>query len=246
MTGAPHLACFWRDVGFHRCPPATLSWQRVFHEGLATSTLRGRGSWNPTSRQKQARCGAPIICYGTGREKCELVALADRRVWRFETAGLAPFLSSRAQPRDLLCAILLPQIFTELQRRTRRRTILSAGKQESHSWQRSGCYRDPRSSAHPMLELFKIPGRRKAHADPSTALLMNELESALDEVLNVPQSSQRGSNGGHPAPLAQPDRCVSHPVHPVLNLHCKQIPRDDKCGLTPGRVPRSPNPAYVG
>ncbi len=42
-------------------------------------------------------------------------------------APLAPTLSSRAKSRDLLCAFLLPQISTELQDRTRRGTILSAG-----------------------------------------------------------------------------------------------------------------------
>ncbi len=33
--------------------------------------------------------------------------------------------------------------------------------QESDSWQRSGCYRDPRSSAHPMLELCRNLWRQK-------------------------------------------------------------------------------------
>ncbi len=42
-----------------------------------------------------------------------------------------PPLSSRAQSRDLLCAFLLPQISTELQHRTRRRTIFSRMAGES-------------------------------------------------------------------------------------------------------------------
>src|ERR1700722_12790994 len=32
-------------------------------------TLEGRGLWNPTSREKRARYGAPVLRYGTGREK---------------------------------------------------------------------------------------------------------------------------------------------------------------------------------
>jgi len=28
--------------------------------------------WNPTSREKRARCGAPVIRYGPGREKFRL------------------------------------------------------------------------------------------------------------------------------------------------------------------------------
>ncbi len=48
----------------------------------------------------------------------------------------------------------------------------------------------------------------------------------------VAHSSRVWLEWGHPVPLAQPDRCVSHPVHSVLNLHCKQIARDDKVGAS--------------
>jgi len=42
MTGAPYLARFSRDVGFHGCPPVTLYWQQVFMS-MVIYTLYAQG-----------------------------------------------------------------------------------------------------------------------------------------------------------------------------------------------------------
>jgi hypothetical protein len=64
MTGAPYLP------DFGRCGIPRLS---TAHPPLATPfTLRGRGLWNPTSREKRARCGAPVIRCAPGSEKLGL------------------------------------------------------------------------------------------------------------------------------------------------------------------------------
>src|ERR1700679_1877920 len=55
-TGAPHLARFSRDVGFHWSFPLTVD---------SPDALGGQHPWYPTSREKQARCGAPVLCGGT-------------------------------------------------------------------------------------------------------------------------------------------------------------------------------------
>src|ERR1700712_4203104 len=62
----------------------------------------------------------------------------------------------------------------------------------------------------------------------SVATQEDLLPAPIQKSRGGPTQAAFGLSGGHPAPLAQPDRCVSHPVHPVLNLHCKQAPRDDK------------------
>src|SRR3978361_158217 len=59
------------------------------------------------------------------------------------------------------------------------------------------------------------------------------LPARIQKSRGGPTQAAFGLSGGHPAPLPQPDRCVSHPVHPVLNLHCRQTPRHDKRGLVP-------------
>src|SRR6202044_399288 len=54
-TGAPHLARFSRDVGYHCSFPSTLD---------SSDTLSGQHRWYPTSREKPARYGAPVLCEG--------------------------------------------------------------------------------------------------------------------------------------------------------------------------------------
>ena len=48
--GAPHLARFSRDVGYHCTFPLTLE---------SSDALSDQHPWYPTSREKRARCGAP-------------------------------------------------------------------------------------------------------------------------------------------------------------------------------------------
>src|ERR1700677_2540855 len=77
LMKAAHVAPFgtaYRKYGylpdFGRCGIPRLS---TAHPPLATPfTLRGRGLWNPTSREKRARCGAPVIRYAPGSEKLRL------------------------------------------------------------------------------------------------------------------------------------------------------------------------------
>src|SRR5271156_5569919 len=59
-TGAPYLARFSRDVGYHCSFPLTLD---------SSDSLSGQHRWNPTSREKRARCGAPVLCVGTESPK---------------------------------------------------------------------------------------------------------------------------------------------------------------------------------
>src|ERR1700722_590687 len=54
--GAPYLARFSRDVGYHCSFPLTLD---------SSDALSGQPRWNPTSREKRARYGAPGLCGGT-------------------------------------------------------------------------------------------------------------------------------------------------------------------------------------
>src|ERR1700678_2757710 len=56
IMGGPHLACFSRDVGFHCSFHLTLD---------LPDALSGQPQRYPTSREKQARCGPPVICEGT-------------------------------------------------------------------------------------------------------------------------------------------------------------------------------------
>src|ERR1700679_1820324 len=55
-TGAPYLARFSRDVGFHCFFPLTLD---------SSDSLHRHTRWNPTSREKRARYGAPDLGEGT-------------------------------------------------------------------------------------------------------------------------------------------------------------------------------------
>jgi hypothetical protein len=52
--GAPYLARFSRDVGFHESSPLAF-------RGEANSEVARIGQWNPTSRKKRARYGAPRV-----------------------------------------------------------------------------------------------------------------------------------------------------------------------------------------
>jgi hypothetical protein len=54
-TGAPHLARFLRDVGFHSSFPLTLD---------SSDALSGEHRWYPISREKRARYGAPVLREG--------------------------------------------------------------------------------------------------------------------------------------------------------------------------------------
>ena len=77
MTGAPHLARFSRDVGYHRGLPLSVSDE---------SRVRGKEQWNPTSREKRARCGAPVIgCKeeGSGNRQVTLGSSGDLRAHSF-------------------------------------------------------------------------------------------------------------------------------------------------------------------
>ncbi len=56
VSGAPYFAPFKRGVGYHRCCPLSASDE---------SRVRGEEQWNPTSREKRARYGAPVLCEGT-------------------------------------------------------------------------------------------------------------------------------------------------------------------------------------
>src|SRR5580698_2552178 len=56
MPGAPYLARFSRDVGYHCSFPLTLD---------SSDALSGQHRWYPTSREKRARCGAPGLGEGT-------------------------------------------------------------------------------------------------------------------------------------------------------------------------------------
>ncbi len=166
-------------------------------------------------------------------------------------------MSSRAQSRGLLCAFPALQIFALPPMRvphiSRRFPVGRCGRAFTLLFPQQ-----KRDGEDPHGWLTRTFVEQEAQADPSTARLMNKLESALDEGSNVPHSSQtrlewatlqfldsdqsprrricslpasrKAEGGGHPAPLVQPDRCVSHPLHPVLNLHRKQIARDDKYG----------------
>ncbi len=60
--------------------------------------------------------------------------------------------------------------------------------QESHSRQRSGCYRGPRSSVHPSS--VRIPRGREAHSRSLDYAANEQTGSALEEGSNVPHSSQ--------------------------------------------------------
>jgi hypothetical protein len=53
MTGGPYLARFSRDVGCHYSFPLTVS-----------ASDGPRGQWNPTSREKPARYGPPVMDEG--------------------------------------------------------------------------------------------------------------------------------------------------------------------------------------
>ena len=62
----PHICPVLADVGFHGCHPITHHWQQVLML-MVIYTLH-------TQREpKPGRYGAPVIRYGTGREKCGLV-----------------------------------------------------------------------------------------------------------------------------------------------------------------------------
>ncbi len=57
----------------------------------------------------------------------------------------------------------------------------------------------------------------------SVATQEDLLPARMQKSRGWPTQAAFGLSGGHPAP---------HPVHPVLNLHCKQIARDDKLGVS--------------
>src|SRR5271163_1763907 len=52
---APYLAGLSRDVGFRCSFPLTLD---------SSDALSGQHRWYPTSREKRARYGAPVLCEG--------------------------------------------------------------------------------------------------------------------------------------------------------------------------------------
>ena len=62
MTGAPYLARFSRDVGFHCSFPLALD---------SSDILSGQHRWYPTSREKRARYGPPVLCEGTRAYEAE-------------------------------------------------------------------------------------------------------------------------------------------------------------------------------
>src|SRR5271156_6696166 len=70
-TGAPYLARFSRDVGFHCSFPLTLD---------SSDALSGQHPWYPTSREKRARCGAPVPWCGNQRSHADTSALSLMRI----------------------------------------------------------------------------------------------------------------------------------------------------------------------
>src|SRR5580658_6859658 len=66
MTGAPYLARFSRDVGYHGSFPLTLD---------SSDALSGQHRWYPTSREKRARYGAPVPCEGIRAYEAEFVGV---------------------------------------------------------------------------------------------------------------------------------------------------------------------------
>ena len=63
-TGAPYLARFSRDVGFHEPQrPLPIGGRKRVASSNPGSSLESSNEalWNPTSREKRARCGAPVI-----------------------------------------------------------------------------------------------------------------------------------------------------------------------------------------
>src|ERR1700691_4573620 len=82
MTGAPYLAGFSRDVGFHCSFPLTLD---------SSDGLSGQHRWYPTSREKPARYGAPVLGVGTGGTTVCPQPARSARLFRNERTSLVVF-----------------------------------------------------------------------------------------------------------------------------------------------------------
>src|SRR5271163_1163653 len=101
-TGAPYLARFSRDVGFHCSFPLTLD---------SPDALGGERRWYPISREKRARYGAPVLGEGT-----RLVLLQSWHTPRFQASyGLKKWSSSSSscllsEARTRMCRTMVPEM----------------------------------------------------------------------------------------------------------------------------------------
>src|ERR1700679_158225 len=73
MTGGPYLARFSLDVGFRCSFPLTLD---------SSDGPSGQTQWNPTSREKRARYGPPVIGEGIRSAPVEAGLLSCQRELR--------------------------------------------------------------------------------------------------------------------------------------------------------------------